>query len=155
MARQRDDVAGLEDRGDVRGEARRRRLVRQQEPVRAGRAGFVRHSAASESGRPCAGKIAVTRVPCPGVESSSTVQRLRQSAARLGFPAEEVAAIIDSFHFIQLLRLRSQHLETEHDAPGDNRINPDTLNELDRRILKEAFRQARKLQLRLKLDYQL
>ncbi len=90
-----------------------------------------------------------------GVESSSTVQRLRQSAARLGFPAEEVAAIIDSFHFIQLLRLRSQHLETEHDAPGDNRINPDTLNELDRRILKEAFRQARKLQLRLKLDYQL
>ena len=29
------------------------------------------------------------------------------------------------------------------------------LNELDRRILKEAFRQARKLQLRLKLDYQI
>jgi CBS domain-containing protein len=27
-----------------------------------------------------------------------------------------------------------------------NRIEPDTLNDLDRRILKEAFRQARKLQ---------
>jgi CBS domain-containing protein len=35
----------------------------------------------------------------------------------------------------------------------DNRINPDELNDLDRRILKEAFRQARKVQARLALDY--
>jgi len=90
-----------------------------------------------------------------GVASSSTVQRLRQAGARMGMQGEEVAAMIDGFHFIQLLRLRAQHLETEHDAPGDNKVNPDMLNELDRRILKEAFRQARKLQLRLKLDYQL
>lgn len=90
-----------------------------------------------------------------GVDSSSTVQRLRQASGKMGVSVEEVSAIIDGFHFIQLLRLRSQHLETEHDADGDNRINPDALNELDRRILKEAFRQARKLQLRLKLDYQL
>jgi CBS domain-containing protein len=89
-----------------------------------------------------------------GVNSSSTVQRLRQAAARMGVQPEDLSAIIDGFHFIQLLRLRSQHLETEHDAPGDNKIDPDDLNELDRRILKEAFRQARKLQLRLKLDYQ-
>jgi len=90
-----------------------------------------------------------------GVASSSTVQRLRQAGTKMGVQAEEIAALIDGFHFIQLLRLRSQHLDTEHDAPGDNRIDPDRLNELDRRILKEAFRQARKLQLRLKLDYQL
>ncbi|KAA3651526.1 MAG: CBS domain-containing protein [Proteobacteria bacterium] len=90
-----------------------------------------------------------------GVEASSTVQRLRQAGQRSNVPAEELNAITDGFHFIQLLRLRSQHLDTEHDAPGDNKIDPDTLNELDRRILKEAFRQARKLQLRLKLDYQL
>ena len=31
----------------------------------------------------------------------------------------------------------------------------DSLNDLDRRILKEAFRQARKLQTRLALDYHL
>lgn len=90
-----------------------------------------------------------------GVDSSSTVQRLRQSANKLGVSNEEVQAIIDGFHFIQLLRLRAQHLETEHDSPTDNKVNPDTLNELDRRILKEAFRQARKLQLRIKMDYQL
>lgn len=89
------------------------------------------------------------------VSSSSTAQRLRQAAARMGVQPEEVAAIIDGFHFIQLLRLRSQHLDTEHGSPGDNKVRPDDLNELDRRILKEAFRQARKLQLRLKLDYQL
>ena len=90
-----------------------------------------------------------------GVESSSTVQRLRQGSTKIGMSLEEVSAIIDGFNFIQLLRLRSQHLETEHDSADDNRIDPESLNELDRRILKEAFRQARKLQLRLKLDYQL
>ena len=91
-----------------------------------------------------------------GVESSSTVQRLRQGSTKIGgMSPEEVSAIIDGFNFIQLLRLRSQHLETEHDSADDNRIDPESLNELDRRILKEAFRQARKLQLRLKLDYQL
>ncbi|WP_173768951.1 DUF294 nucleotidyltransferase-like domain-containing protein [Pseudazoarcus pumilus] len=90
-----------------------------------------------------------------GVRASSTAERLRQAGAQIGMRAEEIAAMLDGFHFIQLLRLRSQHLETEHDAPGDNCVRPDQLNELDRRILKEAFRQARKLQLRLKLDYQL
>jgi len=90
-----------------------------------------------------------------GVEATSTVQRLRQGGGRIGMPAEELAAMADGFHFIQLLRLRHQHLDTDHGAPGDNRVKPDDLNELDRRILKEAFRQARKIQLRLKLDYQI
>ena len=90
-----------------------------------------------------------------GVDSSSTVQRLRQASTRIGITPEEISAMVDGFNFIQLLRLRSQHLETEHDSEDDNRVNPESLNELDRRILKEAFRQARKLQLRLKLDYQL
>jgi CBS domain-containing protein len=89
------------------------------------------------------------------VSSSSTVQRLRQAAAKMGVTADDLSAIIDGFHFIQLLRLRAQNLDSEHGAPGDNRIKPDELNEIDRRILMEAFRQARKLQLRLKLDYQL
>lgn len=89
------------------------------------------------------------------VSSSSTVQRLRQAGPRIGLQPDDLSAIVDGFNFIQLLRLRSQHLDTEHGAPGDNKINPNKLNEIDRRILKEAFRQARKLQLRLKLDYQL
>lgn len=90
-----------------------------------------------------------------GVDATSTVQRLRQGGSRIGMPAEELSAMADGFHFIQLLRLRHQHLDTDHGSSGDNRVKPDDLNELDRRILKEAFRQARKVQLRLKLDYQI
>jgi CBS domain-containing protein len=40
-------------------------------------------------------------------------------------------------------------------AQLDNLIDPAALNELDRRILKESFRQARKVQAKLALDYQL
>ncbi|MEI2419432.1 putative nucleotidyltransferase substrate binding domain-containing protein, partial [Arthrospira platensis SPKY2] len=89
------------------------------------------------------------------VSSSSTAQRLRQAGAKIGMQQDELAAYIDGFHFIQLLRLRAQHLGDQEVSGQDNRIRPDELNELDRRILKEAFRQARKLQNRLKLDYQL
>ena len=66
---------------------------------------------------------------------------------------DEMAAYVDAFHFIQLLRLRTQDQGMQ--TPHPNRINPDQLNALDRRILKEAMRQARKLQTRLALDFQL
>lgn len=88
-----------------------------------------------------------------GVPVTNTAQRLRQSGAALKVRAEEVEAAIEALDFIQLLRLRHQVLECPP-GQGDNLIAPESLNELDRRILKEAFRQARKLQTRLKLDYQ-
>jgi CBS domain-containing protein len=69
-------------------------------------------------------------------------------------PAAELDAMVDAYHFILLLRLRHQHAGGESSA-NPNRIDPDTLNELDRRILKEAFLQARKLQTRLALDFQI
>jgi CBS domain-containing protein len=47
---------------------------------------------------------------------------------------------------------RHQQLERAK-KPLDNRIDPKALNDLDRRILKESFRQARKLQTRIALDY--
>jgi CBS domain-containing protein len=89
-----------------------------------------------------------------GVRNTNTVQRLRLAAQRLNVKPEEVEATVEALHFIQLLRLRHQHLEGEPGRQGDNHVNPEQLNELDRRILKESFRQARKLQNRLKLDYQ-
>jgi len=88
------------------------------------------------------------------VSNTNTVQRLRLTSAKLNMPQEEVAAIIEGFNFIQLIRLRHQHFEQDHGRPGDNFVRPDELNELERRILKESFRQVRKLQQRLKLDYQ-
>ncbi len=91
-----------------------------------------------------------------GVSHTSTIQRLRQSAAGLHIPESEVDGWIDAFLFIQMLRLR-HHYETSVQAkqPLNNLIDPAMLNELDRRILKEAFRQARKVQTRLALNYQL
>jgi CBS domain-containing protein len=89
-----------------------------------------------------------------GVPQSNTAARLRATGPRLHIKAEEIEAMVDSFHYLLLFRLRHQHFgEAEDGEP--NRIRPDDLNELDRRILKEAFRQARKGQRRLGLDYQL
>lgn len=90
-----------------------------------------------------------------GVAQTNTVQRLKLSSVKMHVSQEEVGAIIEGFKFIQLLRLRHQHFEQEHGRPGDNLVSPEDLNELERRILKESFRQVRKLQQRLKIDYQL
>ncbi len=89
-----------------------------------------------------------------GANATGTAQRLRQAGPKLNIPPAEIEAWVSAFFFIQLLRLRRQHEESEAGQPLDNRINPDRLNDLDRRILKEAFRQARKIQARLALDYQ-
>jgi CBS domain-containing protein len=89
-----------------------------------------------------------------GVRQTSTVQRLLGASRSVTFGGDDVAAMVDSFYYIQLLRLRHQHQVLDEHG-GGNRINPDLLNELDRHILKEAFKQARKLQSRLRLDYRL
>ncbi|PKO38358.1 MAG: nucleotidyltransferase [Betaproteobacteria bacterium HGW-Betaproteobacteria-4] len=89
-----------------------------------------------------------------GVHNTNSIQRLRLAAQRLSIRSDEIDAVLEGLNFIQLLRLQHQYLEGEPGTQGDNLIDPDTLNELDRRILKESFRQARKIQTRLKLDYQ-
>ncbi len=89
-----------------------------------------------------------------GCTITNTAARLRQAGEHVRMPCEEVDAYAEAFHYIQLLRLRHQ-LQEETSATHPNRIDPDGLNELDRRILKEALRQARKLQRRIALDYQL
>jgi len=90
-----------------------------------------------------------------GVSSSNTAQRLRSAGAVLKLPEAEIAAAVDAFFFIQQLRLRSQLANDRDERAAANRVFPGKLNEIDRRILKESLRQARKLQSRLALDYQL
>ena len=89
-----------------------------------------------------------------GVHNTNSIQRLRLAAQRLSIRSDEINAVLEGLNFIQLLRLQHQYLEGEPGTQGDNLIDPEKLNELDRRILKESFRQARKIQTRLKLDYQ-
>jgi len=91
-----------------------------------------------------------------GVGAVSTAERLRASGPRVRMSDDDVASAIDAFQFVQMLRLRAQDsLERGAGASEPNRIDPDSLNSLDRRILREALRQARKLQNRVALDYQL
>ncbi|MDX2217712.1 MAG: DUF294 nucleotidyltransferase-like domain-containing protein [Burkholderiales bacterium] len=95
-----------------------------------------------------------------GVSATNTAERLRVAGPRMRLSAEEIVSAIDGFHFIQMLRLRSSDPEAGDPATGNpiplppNRVDPERLSALDRRILKEALRQARKLQSRLELDYQ-
>lgn len=89
-----------------------------------------------------------------GIQHTSTVQRLNAIAERLEFAREDVSAMVEGFNFIQQLRLRNQQGDSMTSGSA-NRIDPDNLNELHRHVLKEAFRQARKLQQKLILSYQL
>ncbi|MHB1085518.1 MAG: DUF294 nucleotidyltransferase-like domain-containing protein [Thiobacillus sp.] len=89
-----------------------------------------------------------------GGSQTNTLERLREIAAPLRIQKHDIDAYCDAFLFIQLLRLRLHHEQNEQGKPLTNRVDPDTLNTLDRRILKEVFRQARKLQTKLGLDYQ-
>ena len=91
-----------------------------------------------------------------GVGHTSTAERLRQGGRKLGMNPDEISSAVDAFYFIQLVRLRHQAAaDRRAGRDADNSIDPDELNEVDRRMLKESLRQARKLQSRLKLDYQL
>jgi CBS domain-containing protein len=89
------------------------------------------------------------------IGETHTTARLRAAAKAGVVPAHEAEAWCVAYDFIQLLRLRRHQALQAKSQPLDNHINPDELNDLDRRILKEAFRQARKLQSRAALDYQL
>jgi CBS domain-containing protein len=88
-----------------------------------------------------------------GIRETGTASRLRLAGMRLGVADRHVAATVDAFHFLQLLRLRQQE-RSARGADG-NRIDPYQLNEVDQRMLKEAFRQAKQVQERLRLTYRL
>jgi CBS domain-containing protein len=91
-----------------------------------------------------------------GVDAPGTAARIRGAGEALRIRVEETEAVVDAFYFLLLLRLQHQQsLDAAGGTVEANRINPRDLNELDSRILKESFRQARKLQRRLALDYKL
>ncbi len=83
-----------------------------------------------------------------GIAATGTATRLRLAGRRLGLDELSIAATVDAFHFVQLLRLRAQLAGGSGGAAlvHRNRIDPYALNALDQRLLKEALRQARSLQ---------
>ena len=89
-----------------------------------------------------------------GGTQTNTARRLVEWAASRNMPAAHVEAWVGGLHFLQLVRLRHQQQQMARGQPPDNYINPEQLNDLDRRILKEALRQVKTLQARLALDFQ-
>jgi CBS domain-containing protein len=88
-----------------------------------------------------------------GIPHCSTTERLRVAAEQKKLGGDDINAVIEGFFFIQKLKLRNHRVDGK---PGSqNRLDPDKLNELDRQVLKEAFKQAKRLQSRLQLEYRL
>jgi CBS domain-containing protein len=90
-----------------------------------------------------------------GITETNTFGRLRAAADVGVLSGPEAEAWCDAYGFIQLLRMRAHQEQERAGQTLNNYIDPDGLNELDRRILKEAFRQARKLQTHISLDYRI
>ena len=94
-----------------------------------------------------------------GIPETHTSQRIRIAGRRLARDERDIAATVDAYQFLQMLRLRAQRGGFEPVAAADpsvdkvarapNRLDPYALNELDQRMLREAFRQARALQTHL------
>jgi CBS domain-containing protein len=88
-----------------------------------------------------------------GIAETNTRARFEAVARVLQVDAQEHDAWIRGFEFLQLLRLQVQ-LPAEGACAHPNLIDIDALNDIDRRVLKEALRVARRLQQRMELDYQ-
>lgn len=88
-----------------------------------------------------------------GCPATGTGERLTDAGRRMGLAAGEYEGWVGGFEFLQMLRLRIQ-LEGGAVAGEPNRLRVDSLNSIDRRILRESLRVARSLQQRLQLDYE-
>jgi CBS domain-containing protein len=88
-----------------------------------------------------------------GIRATNTLDRFAALGKTELLAGAEIEAWEEAFRFIQLLRLRQNAAQRARGEPLHNHLNPTQLNELDRRILKEALRQARNLQSRLTRDF--
>lgn len=90
-----------------------------------------------------------------GISAVGTLERLRALVAKGVIEALDGAAYEEAYHFIQQTRMQQHQLQARDELPYSNRVDPDHLNHLDRRILRESFRQAQRLQSSLAMRYQL
>ncbi len=88
-----------------------------------------------------------------GVWATNTGDRLRAVARTMNQRPEVTAGEVEAFYLVQRFRMHQQ-LMTENPDQA-NRLDPSSLNRLNRLMLKEAFKQARNIQERLKLEYRM
>ncbi len=85
--------------------------------------------------------------------ATNTADRLRSVAEAMKRSVAETAAAVEAFDLIQRIRIHGQLSCSE--ASNPNRVDPNELNDLQKLMLKEAFQQAKLLQLRLKQEFDL
>ena len=90
-----------------------------------------------------------------GVGETSTLRRFAELVRLRVIDAQDGAAFEEAYQLIQQMRLQLHQQQAAQGLPFSNRLDPDSLNHLDRRILRESFRQAQRLQASLALRYQL
>ena len=90
-----------------------------------------------------------------GIETNNTLERFRELVAKDVIEPLDGAAYEEAYHFIQQTRMQQHQRQSRENLPYSNRVDPDSLNHLDRRILRESLRQAQRLQSSLALRYQL
>ncbi|MBS3802913.1 MAG: CBS domain-containing protein [Oleiphilaceae bacterium] len=88
-----------------------------------------------------------------GIEEPNTLGRMDRLAEKGVFAPKDAGAWKEAYGLIQAIRMRAHQEMLEKDLPLSNYIDPDDLNPLDRRILRESFRQAQRLQQKLETAY--
>jgi CBS domain-containing protein len=86
------------------------------------------------------------------VDALNTQERLAALGRLAGVPKKESTAWIAAFQYLQTLRLSIQ-LDGGMIGDNPNALDVDTLNAVDRTILKGSMARIRSLQQRLELDY--
>ncbi|HET9977084.1 MAG TPA: DUF294 nucleotidyltransferase-like domain-containing protein [Burkholderiaceae bacterium] len=93
-----------------------------------------------------------------GIAATGTRARFEAVAGAMGAPPHEAEAWVGGFEVLQMLRLQVQLERARREAVDAADGNPNlvdvaALNDIDRRVLKESLRVARRLQQRIRLDY--
>ncbi|QSP94266.1 CBS domain-containing protein [Marinobacter salinisoli] len=89
-----------------------------------------------------------------GVKTANTLERMDELVKKGIFDAKDGNAWREAYSLIQAIRMRAHQEMLKRDEELTNFIDPDDLNPLDRRILRESFRQAQRLQQKLEVTYQ-
>ncbi|MBP7003171.1 DUF294 nucleotidyltransferase-like domain-containing protein [Amaricoccus sp.] len=90
-----------------------------------------------------------------GVAATNTVERLAGVAKAGGISPADAEAWIAAYDYIRMLRMRLNEEQVRRGTPLGNRVDPARLNDLDRRILRESFKEARRLQQSVAVAFQL
>lgn len=89
------------------------------------------------------------------IPEAGTQERLELLAARRIIKANDATAWADAYRYLQLIRLQSHQRQASRDVPLTNVLRLNELNDLNRRMLREALRQVRYIQALLRFRYRL